>query len=673
MESHAITIGAGSIAHPDGEQYSTPPDREARIIGWLCGGTGLALFALMGLLGLIMRLTQADVLGVSDAWFYKVMTLHGAGMLAGVVLALTGGIWYVLRPVAPLAYKRMLVSYVLTVIGAVIVVVSVVIGGFGAGWTFLWPLPFLSAGQWETWAAAAYFIGLAFVGIGFFVFCIDVLQTVTRAYGGFGRAIGWRFLRDRDDDPPPPQVVAATAITTQGMLASTVGMTILLALIGRVLDSGVELDALWAKNLTYFFGHSYANLAIYLGAGMIYVLLPRYTGRPWKTTKPIAVGWLATLLLVTTAYGHHLYMDFVQPQAVNVISTVSSSAAAIPVAVVTVYTGVMLVWGSRYRWTLASMLIYLGFAGWTIGGVGAVLDSLIPINLRFHNTLWVPGHFHTYLMLGVIFWVMAFVVYMLERAAGRTASPGASKAAVATMVLGGYGIVGAWYASGALGTPRRYSVQPAAAEIYSTVASIFVVIFAIGFLLVLYQIGRLALDARRGGGAVTSGAAAPIAGAAPQALEAAKPALTSPLQIGTVVAIAFIASFSLLPDISSQTETSVQWHHVAHSAQFLYGIALGLAFGSTPAIFRRFAPRFSGLAMGTVIVASAAMLLLMVPALYEPLEDKDFLHAAYHLVFVVIGAIAGFAAAMMGPTTGRLLAVLSVGMGLMYAAGVTGG
>ena len=56
----------------------------------------------------------------------------------------------------------------------------------------------------------------------------------------------------------------------------------------------------------------------------------------------------------------------------------------------TIYTGMMLVWGSRYRWTLASMLLYLGFAGWAIGGTGAVIDSLIPINFVFHNTLWVP-------------------------------------------------------------------------------------------------------------------------------------------------------------------------------------------------------------------------------------------------------------------------------------------
>ena len=45
------------------------------------------------------------------------------------------------------------------------------------------------------------------------------------------------------------------------------------------------------------------------------------------------------------------------------ISSLSSFTAALPVAVVTIFTGLMLVWGSEYRWTLTSRLLYLGFAG----------------------------------------------------------------------------------------------------------------------------------------------------------------------------------------------------------------------------------------------------------------------------------------------------------------------
>ena len=40
-----------------------------------------------------------------------------------------------------------------------------------------------------------------------------------------------------------------------------------------------------------------------------------------------------------------------------------------------------------------------------VGGVAAVIDSTVAVNLVFHNTLWVPAHFHTYYLMGVVFMV----------------------------------------------------------------------------------------------------------------------------------------------------------------------------------------------------------------------------------------------------------------------------
>jgi cytochrome c oxidase subunit 1 len=660
-----------SVLHPEGQALHPEPDARARLVGWLFAGTGLALFAAMGLLGLAMRLTQADVLGVSTAWFYRLMTLHGAGMLTGALLAMMGGLWFVVRPSVRLGFGRMLAAYAAILAGVVAVVIAVLAGGFATGWTFLSPLPFDSAGQWSSWATATFLGGLVLVGVGFFVYCIDMVASITATYDGIGRSLGIPFLLGREDEAPPPQVIAATAVTTQGMLASAVGTTILLALIGRTFSSDMSLDALWAKNLTYFFGHSIANLIIYLAAGMVYVLLPRYAGRQWKTTKPIVVGWLATLLLVTIAYSHHLYMDFVQPEAAQVISTAASSAAALPVAVVTIYTGMMLVWGSRYRWTLASTLIYLGFAGWAIGGSGAVIDSIIPVNLRFHNTLWVPAHFHTYLMLGVIFWMVAFVAHLLERAAGRLASPGASIFSVGAMVLGGYGLVGVWYVAGALGIPRRYAVQPVGTTGYSLVASIFVVLFALGFLVLLVEfatLGRDALRRRR----ISPLPAPAIAGGAPDPPWTLRPPL-GPVGVTVAVAAGVASIFVFLPPVQDAADAGTQYHHLAHAVHFLMGAALGLAVFSTPSLFGRLAPRWSTAGLIAVIVAPALMLLAMIPAVYGSIDAHPPLHALYHGGLVALGLVTGMGAALLGRVPGRILFVLSVGMALMYAAGVSGG
>jgi len=665
---------AAQVAHPKAAELAPEPTAAERRVGWLFAGTGLALFAAMGLAGLTMRLAQADVIDVSASWFYRLMTLHGAGMLTGALLGMMGGLWFVLRQTVPLRLERALWSYAAILAGTLAVVAAVLVGGFATGWTFLYPLPFESAGEWSTWATAAFLGGLSLVGVGFFLFCLDVLTSVVGAYGGLARALGLRFLAGRDDAPPPPQAIAATVVSLEGILASAVGTTILMALIGRTIDSNVEIDALWAKNLTYFFGHSIANLIIYLAAGMVYALVPRYAGRPWKTTKPLVVGWLATLVLVTTAYSHHLYMDFVQPGFAQYVSTTASFAAALPVAVVTIYTGMMLVWGSRYRWTLASTLLYLGFAGWAIGGTGAVIDSVIPLNFRLHNTLWVPAHFHTYLMLGVVFWLMAFVVHLLERAAARPATRFATIAAPSAMLVGGYTLVGSWYLAGALGVPRRYAVHFPGTQGYDLAGSVGAAVFAVGFVVLLVELAALGREAlRRRRERPVEHASEPPARAANRSGVLGNP-LADELELGSVVALATLGLVAFLPAVVDASEASPQWHHLDHAGQFAFGSLLGLALGcGVGPLRRRLARGPSAAAIWAVILAPTAMLLAMVPGIYEALEDRSALHLLYHVGTSALGVVAGLGAAGLGRGVGRLALVLSVGMAAMYAAGVSGG
>jgi hypothetical protein len=90
-------------------------------------------------------------------------------------------------------------------------------------------------------------------------------------------------------------------------------------------------------------------------------------------------------------------------------------------------------------------------------------------------------------------------------------------------------------------------------------------------------------------------------------------------------------------------------------------------------VFRELNRRWSAVGLAAVVLAPAAMLLMMIPGIYEPLDDHPTLHAAYHGGVIVLGVITGLGAGMVGRVPGRLLLVLSVGMALMYAAGVTGG
>ncbi len=668
--------GAALTIHPGAAEIDPPVGSRQRRIGLLFGGTGLVLFGLMALVGLAMRLTQSEAVGISDEWFYRLMTLHASGMLAGVLLAMMGGLWYVVRASVPgLGYGRALASYTAIVGGVVLVVIAVVIGGFAAGWTFLYPLPFEAAGMWSAWATVLFLIGMGLVGVGFTIYCIDTLKAVTEAYGGLSGALGLKWLRGRSADAPPPQAIAATAVSLQGIIAGAVGMTIVVALLDHTIDGTVTLDPLWAKNLTYFFGHTLANLIIYLAAGMIYVLVPLYAGRQWKTSKPLVIGWLGTIAFVLTAYGHHLYMDFVQPGTVQVIGLVASSAAALPVAVVTIYTAMMLVWGSRYRWTLTSVLLFLGFAGWAIGGAGAVIDSAIPVNFHFHNTLWVPAHFHNYLMMGVGMWVMALVSYLLERASGRAASRPVAIAAPTSMVIGGYGLVYVWYFSGALGVPRRWAGHPDGTEVWSLVGSVFAIVFLAGFLILLGEFVRMGREAWSRRGEKPVGEPLP-AGASPDAPvipgSGFRPMVVTYWGLVVAVAMGVASLFVFFPPVGEASEVSVKYHHLAHAVQFFAGAMLGAAAGSSPASLRRFPGGLNG-GLAVALIAPVAMLLVMIPLIYQDLVGNDFLHVAYHLVMVALGFITGLAAALLGRVAGWAVLLTSVAMALMFAPGVTGG
>ena len=682
-----------------------PPASESgpdRTLALCLVGSGVALFALMGVLGLLMRLTQADVIGIPPDWFYRIMTLHGAGMLTGALVAMMGGLWFVLRADVGLSTSRMVASLAAMLTGAACVVVAVLIGGFAAGWTFLWPLPFDSAGQWSTWATVVFLAGIMLVGIAFLVFCIDVLERTTTTYGGLARTLGLRLLVGRDADPPPPQVIGATVVAIIGIINSAIGTTAVAALLVRAFDDQAQIDALWAKNVTYFFGHTLANLIIYLAAGVVYVLLPRYAGRAWKTTVPIVVGWMATLVLVLTVYSHHLYMDAVQPRAMQYISSFGSFASAIPVAVVTIFTGMMLVWGSGYRWTLASRLLYLGFAGWTIGGAAAVIDSIVPVNSRLHNTLWVPGHFHTYLLLGVMFWAFAFLAHVLERAAGRPAGRRASWLATGLMVVGGYGLMAMWIVSGALGLPRRYAVHPAGTSGYSLAASICAMVFAVGFLVLLYELAALGATAlerraaragpapvpeaesalerwtafrgrlRSGGAPLASPAAVPeVALARAAALRAplARP-LVTPQQLAAALAAAVVFLAAFAPSLTDATEADPSFHHLQHAGQFLFGALLGLIVASLPRVSF---PRSDATVLGLAILAPLGMLLMMAPSAYGSIDGHPALHALYHVGVAALGFLTALGCARLTRVTGGLLLITSVGMAVLFAPGVSGG
>jgi len=162
-------------------------------------------------------------------------------------------------------------------------------------------------------------------------------------------------------------------------------------------------------------------------------------------------------VMVLIVYPHHLLMDYAMPPWMLVMGQVISYTSGLPVFVVTAYGALVNVHRSGLRWRLPAALLMLAMFGWAAGIVPAIVDGTISVNRVMHNTQWVPGHFHFYLLLGVLPMVLAFLTWLVEERV--SAGGGAARASFAIYAFGGLLFVGAFLGAGLASVPRRYAVH----------------------------------------------------------------------------------------------------------------------------------------------------------------------------------------------------------------------
>jgi cytochrome c oxidase subunit 1 len=436
----------------------TPP---AKLAFQLYVAIGITVFLLMMIAGAAFRAAQATWLPVPANFGYELMTLHGAGMVGVSGLAGAAVMWYFLRRYVTLSTGMLLAMLGLSLLGVVMILAAIGIGRFAGAWTFLYPLPAKSMGVWGAHAAAAFVGGLVFIGVGFLLFYLDCALALIRRYGSLAAALGLdQLFGSRPlDTSLPPAVVASTMVVIINVLGILAGAVVLVMSLINIYVPGVVFDALLMKNLIFFFGHVFINATLYMAVIGVYEIVPRYTKRPWTVSRPFLASWAAVTLIVMAVYPHHLLMDYVMPKWMAVTGQVLSYLSGIPVLLVTVYGALVNLHRSGLKWDLPLRLLVFSLFGWAAGVVPAIIDGVIRVNLVMHNTQWVPGHFHFYLLLGLVPMLLGTMLYACTR-------EGWAESAIDRASFWTYGFAGVAFcvvllAGGWQGVPRRFAVHDA--------------------------------------------------------------------------------------------------------------------------------------------------------------------------------------------------------------------
>lgn len=447
--------------------------------------SAVVLFVLLMLIGLSMRSAQAHWLGMPPALFYKFLSMHGAGMVGTMVMATTAVMWFFLRKYVRLHLWAFLTNYALFLLGALCIIASIFLGGYAALWTFLYPLPTHGMGLWSPGASALFMIGYLLIGVGELIFYLDAAAGIIKVHGNLGRALGLQWLFRGTVNPDHPKVVVASAsMIIANSLGILAGAVVLVMCLVNIFNPQVVLDALFVKTLIYWFGHMYINAAIYMGVIAIYELLPRYTGKPYPLSRVFIWGWAATTLFVIVVFPHHLLMDYAEPHWFLVMGQITSWTSGFPVVVVTAWGVFVNLYRANIRWTMPSRLMLLSMFGWVAGGFAAILDGTIRINLVMHNTQWVPGHFHFYLLLGVLAMVLALMYHVIGARAHAPPNSTADRVGFPVYVGGALIFLLAFLDAGHLSVPRRMAEHLQAwtpTDKIGTIGAILVVLAMIYF------------------------------------------------------------------------------------------------------------------------------------------------------------------------------------------------
>jgi heme/copper-type cytochrome/quinol oxidase subunit 1 len=114
----------------------------------------------------------------------------------------------------------------------------------------------------------------------------------------------------------------------------------------------------------------------------------------------------------------------------------------------------------------------------------------VGLNQFLHNTLWVAGHFHGIMAMGVMMFFLGTVYHVFPGLTGRRLSERVGRSAAMLIASGGWLVVLVFFGSGVVSEPRRYSVQLPGTEWLALIGLLGAIVVGIGGLMIAGDILR---------------------------------------------------------------------------------------------------------------------------------------------------------------------------------------
>jgi cytochrome o ubiquinol oxidase subunit 1 len=436
---------------------------------------------------IMMRIQQAISVGQSVGYlppehFNQVFTAHGVIMIFFMAMPFMFGLLNLAVPLqigardVAFPYLNSL-SLWLTVVGALLVNISLVVGDFAAtGWLAYPPLSELAYSptvgvDYYIWALQISGVGSLLSGVNFFVTILKM------------RCPGMTLMR--------MPIFTWTALCTMilvilafPVLTVTLAMLFFDRFMGmHFFTGGFGGNAMMYVNLIWTWGHPEVYILILPAFGIFSEVVATFSKKPLFGYTTMVHATAAITILSFLVWLHHFF-TMGSGADVNAFFGIATMIIAVPTGV-KIFNWLFTMYRGRIQFT-TPMLWTIGFmTTFAIGGMTGVLLSVPPADFQLHNSVFLIAHFHNVIIGGVVFGYLAGLTYWFPKVFGFKLNERLGKCAFWCWLIGFYVAFMPLYILGLMGMTRRlshYSLETGWHPYLVTAAiGAFIIAIGIGF------------------------------------------------------------------------------------------------------------------------------------------------------------------------------------------------
>lgn len=441
---------------------------------------------------IMMRAQQAMAVGHSMGYlppehYDQIFTAHGVIMIFFMAMPLMFGLLNLAVPLqigardVAFPYLNSL-SLWLTVAGAALVNISLVVGKFAAaGWL---AYPPLSGIVYSPGVGVDYYIwALQISGVGSLLSGINFMVTILKM-----RCPGMTMMK--------MPIFSWSALCSMilvvlafPILTATLALLFLDRFFGmHFFTAAFGGNAMMYINLIWAWGHPEVYILILPAFGVFSEVVATFCKK--KLFGYVTMVWaMAVITFLAFIVWLHHFFTMGAGADVNAFFGIATMIISIPTGV-KIFNWLFTMYRGRITFS-SPMLWTIGFIStFTIGGMTGVLMSLPTVDFQLHNSLFLVAHFHNVIIGGVVFGYFAGLTYWFPKIFGFKLNEKLGKCAFWCWLVGFYVAFMPLYVLGLMGMTRRINHYSAATgwHPYLVVAAMGAVIIGIGVMFQCWQL-----------------------------------------------------------------------------------------------------------------------------------------------------------------------------------------